>query len=72
MGTMVSDWLEFLDQRFPPSWAEEWDNSRFQVGDWSWPAVMASLDLADPVANAVASALEALVSEIPTDPFGRP
>ncbi|MGH2661869.1 MAG: Nif3-like dinuclear metal center hexameric protein [Actinomycetota bacterium] len=98
MGAIVSDWLELLDRRFPPSWAEEWDNPGLQVGDRSWPAdralvaldplpevvgeaarrgcgilvthhpllfrPMASLDLADPVSRAVASALEGKVAVV--------
>lgn len=32
MGT-VGDWLALLDELFPPAWAEDWDNSGFQVGD---------------------------------------
>lgn len=29
----VGDWLAVLDDLYPPAWAEEWDNSGFQVGD---------------------------------------
>jgi dinuclear metal center YbgI/SA1388 family protein len=32
MGT-VGEWLARLDELFPPSWAEDWDNTGLQVGD---------------------------------------
>jgi dinuclear metal center YbgI/SA1388 family protein len=42
----VGDWLAVLDAWYPPGWAEDWDNSGFQVGDRSWPAdrVLVALD----------------------------
>jgi dinuclear metal center YbgI/SA1388 family protein len=42
----VRDWLTLLDDWYPPSSAEEWDNSGLQVGSRSWPAerVMVALD----------------------------
>lgn len=33
--TTPSDLLEWLDERFPPSWAESWDNVGLQVGNRS-------------------------------------
>jgi dinuclear metal center YbgI/SA1388 family protein len=42
----VRDWLTFLDELYPPSWADEWDNAGLQVGDREWPAdrVLVALD----------------------------
>jgi dinuclear metal center YbgI/SA1388 family protein len=49
--TIAGDWLRLLDEWYPPSWAEEWDNSGLQVGDRSWPAdrVLVALDPTDDV-----------------------
>ena len=42
----VADWLAVLDAWYPPSWAEDWDNTGLQVGDRTWPAdrVLLALD----------------------------
>ena len=42
----VGDWLSVLDAWYPPGWAEDWDNSGFQLGDRTWPAdrVLVALD----------------------------
>jgi dinuclear metal center YbgI/SA1388 family protein len=42
----VGDWLTVLDAWYPPDWAEDWDNSGFQLGDRTWPAdrVLVALD----------------------------
>lgn len=32
---MVGEWLAHLDELYPPSWAETWDNPGLQVGDRS-------------------------------------
>ena len=92
----VDDWLRLLDDLYPPSWAEEWDSSGFQVGDRQAEAARtlvaldpteavireaaergcgllvthhplllrprARLDVADPVARAVATAFAAGVA----------
>jgi dinuclear metal center YbgI/SA1388 family protein len=44
--TTAGEWMNLLDEWYPPSWAEEWDNSGLQVGDRSWPAdrVLIALD----------------------------
>lgn len=52
MGTSVGGWLELLDGWYPPSWAEEWDNSGLQVGDRSWDADRVLVAL-DPTADVV-------------------
>jgi len=42
----AGDWIAALDELFPPSWAEPWDNVGLQVGDRAWPAarVLVALD----------------------------
>jgi dinuclear metal center YbgI/SA1388 family protein len=42
----VGDWLTVLDAWYPPSWAEDWDNSGLQLGDRTWAAerVLVALD----------------------------
>ena len=53
----VGDWLTLLDEWYPPSWAEEWDNSGLQVGDLSWAADRALVAL-DPTAEVIAEAAD--------------
>ncbi len=55
--TAAGDWIELLDEWYPPSWAEEWDNSGLQVGDRSWAAERVLVAL-DPTAEVVAEAAE--------------
>jgi dinuclear metal center YbgI/SA1388 family protein len=51
--TVAGDWLRLLDEWYPPSWAEEWDNSGLQVGDRSWPAEQVLVTL-DPTPDVIA------------------
>lgn len=51
------DWLHLLDDWFPPSWAEEWDNVGLQVGAGSWPADRALVAL-DPTVGVLREAAE--------------
>jgi dinuclear metal center YbgI/SA1388 family protein len=51
----VGDWLAVLDRLYPPSWAEEWDSTGFQVGDRAWDAARVLVAL-DPTAEVVAEA----------------
>ena len=55
--TFVREWLGLLDEWFPPSWAEEWDNTGLQVGDRSWEADRVLVAL-DPTAEVVAEAVD--------------
>jgi dinuclear metal center YbgI/SA1388 family protein len=55
--TSAGEWIDLLDQWYPPSWAEEWDNSGLQVGDRSWPAERALVAL-DPTEDVVAEAAD--------------
>lgn len=57
MGT-VGEWLARLDELFPPSWAEEWDNTGLQVGDRSAEVskVMVALDPTSEVIHETAGA----------------
>jgi dinuclear metal center YbgI/SA1388 family protein len=55
--TDVGDWIGLLDEWYPPSWAEEWDNSGLQLGDRSSNADRALLAL-DPTAEVVAEAAD--------------
>ena len=57
MGTSVGGWLDLLDEWYPPSWAEEWDNSGLQVGDRSWDAERVLVAL-DPTPDVVAEAAD--------------
>ena len=57
MGTSVGRWLDLLDEWYPPSWAEEWDNSGLQVGDRSWEADRVLVAL-DPTREVIAEAAE--------------
>lgn len=54
---VVSDWLELLDEWYPPAWAEEWDNVGLQVGDRSRRAERALVAL-DPTAEVVGEAAD--------------
>lgn len=49
----AGDWIAALDDVYPPSWAEPWDNPGLQVGDRSWPAsrVLVALDPAEEVVD---------------------
>ncbi|HWC32473.1 MAG TPA: Nif3-like dinuclear metal center hexameric protein [Actinomycetota bacterium] len=51
MPPTVRDWTSLLDDAFPPSWAEPWDNPGLQVGGADWPAdrVVVALDPAPEV-----------------------
>jgi len=51
------DWLRLLDEWYPPSTAEEWDNTGLQVGARSWPADRALVAL-DPTVGVVGEAAE--------------
>lgn len=51
----VRDWLAVLDRLFPFTWAEEWDNTGFQVGDASWDAARVLVAL-DPTAEVIEEA----------------
>lgn len=51
------DWLELLDEWYPPAWAEEWDNCGLQVGGRSWPADRVLVAL-DPTADVMNEAVE--------------
>jgi len=57
MGT-VETWLAKLDELFPPSWAEEWDNTGLQVGDRSAEVsrLMVALDPTSAVIDEAAGA----------------
>lgn len=55
--TSAAEWMDLLDEWYPPSWAEEWDNSGLQVGDRSWPAQRALVAL-DPTEEVVAEAAD--------------
>lgn len=54
---VVREWLGLLDEWYPPSWAEEWDNVGLQVGDRSRQAERALVAL-DPTAEVVAEAAD--------------
>ena len=51
------DWLRLLDEWYPPSTAQEWDNVGLQVGARSWPADRALVAL-DPTVEVVGEAAE--------------
>lgn len=51
------DWLRVLDEWYPPSSAEEWDNCGLQVGSRSWPADRVLVAL-DPTVGVVGEAAE--------------
>jgi dinuclear metal center YbgI/SA1388 family protein len=51
------DWLRLLDEWYPPSTAEEWDNCGLQVGSRSWPADRVLVAL-DPTVGVVREAAE--------------
>jgi dinuclear metal center YbgI/SA1388 family protein len=55
MAPTVGDWLHALDDRYPPSWAEPWDNVGLQVGDRHAEAPSALVAL-DPTARVVEEA----------------
>lgn len=55
MGTSVGGWLDLLDGWYPPSWAEDWDNSGLQVGDRAWDADRALVAL-DPTVEVIREA----------------
>jgi dinuclear metal center YbgI/SA1388 family protein len=55
--TAARDWIDILDEWYPPSWAEEWDNSGLQVGDRSWAAERVLVAL-DPTEEVVAEAAD--------------
>jgi dinuclear metal center YbgI/SA1388 family protein len=57
MAPVVSDWLTALDARYPPGWAEAWDNTGFQLGDRGAEAARALVAL-DPTAEVVAEAAD--------------
>ncbi len=50
-GDTVGTWIDVLHARYPPSWAESWDNVGLQVGDPDWPVerVLVSLDVTSAV-----------------------
>lgn len=83
--TSAGEWIDVLDEWYPPSWAEEWDNCGLQAGDRSWAAERVLVAL-DPTAEVVAEAADKgcglLVTHHPLlfrpvsrvdagDPFGR-
>ncbi|MGH2710477.1 MAG: Nif3-like dinuclear metal center hexameric protein [Actinomycetota bacterium] len=51
------DWLKLLDEWYPPSSAEEWDNVGLQVGSRSWPADRVLVAL-DPTVGVIGEAAE--------------
>ena len=55
---IVGEWLARLDELFPPSWAEDWDNAGFQVGDRSAEVskIMVALDPTSAVIDEAADA----------------
>lgn len=53
----AADWIAALDELFPPSWAEAWDNVGLQVGDRSSPAPRVLVAL-DPTTEVVREAVE--------------
>lgn len=53
----VWDWLRLLDEWYPPSTAEEWDNTGLQLGVRSWPADRVLVAL-DPTVGVVGEAAE--------------
>ena len=53
--TAVREWLNLLDEWYPPSWAEEWDNSGLQVGDTAGESERVLVAL-DPTAEVIEEA----------------
>ncbi|GKT35392.1 GTP cyclohydrolase 1 type 2/Nif3 like protein [Aduncisulcus paluster] len=64
----VSDIISYIEEHFPLSWAESWDNAGFLVGDKSQriTKVLTCLDITDEVVNeAIEKKCEMIVSHHP-------
>jgi len=59
----VGAWINVLHTRYPPRWAESWDNVGLQVGDPDWPVqrVLVSLDVTSAVLDEAADGTATLL-----------